>query len=81
MIAALFFAVFICLFVYTNDFFSEERFYRWIFNFSTVLMLIGLYKIAVKYLFGMGNHTDTTRLQRDLELIEIHNRIRDEFSC
>jgi uncharacterized membrane protein YcjF (UPF0283 family) len=81
MIAALFFAVFICLFVYTNDFFSEGQFYRWLFNFSTVLVLIAMYKIAVKYLLGICDHTDTTRLQRDLDLIVIHNRIRDEFSC
>jgi hypothetical protein len=81
MIAALFFAVFISLIVYTNDFFSEGLFHRWLFSFSAVLVLIGMYKIAVRYLFGMGNHTDTTRLQRDLDLIIIHNRIRDEFSC
>jgi hypothetical protein len=81
MIAALFFGIFICLFVYTNNFFSEEQYYRWLFNFTTILVLIGMYKIAVKYLFGIGNHTDTARLQRDLDLIVIHNRIRDEFSC
>jgi hypothetical protein len=81
MIAAFFFAVFFCLFVYTNDFFSDGRFYRWLFNFATLLVLITMYKMAVKYLFGMGNHTDTTRLQRDLDLLVIHNRIRDEFFC
>jgi hypothetical protein len=81
MIGALLFAVFVCLFVYTNDFFSGGRFYRWFFNFAAILMLFALYKIAVKYLFGRGNYGDTARLQRDLELLVIHNRIRDEFSC
>jgi len=81
MIAALFFALFICLFVYTNDFFNDGRFHRWLFNFVTIVLLFALYKIVVKYLLGMGNHTDTTRLQHDLDLIVIHNRIRDEFTC
>lgn len=81
IIAAVLFAIFICLYVYTNDLLSNEQFYRWLFSFITILVLLALYKIAVKYLLGTGDLPDPARLKRDLDLIIIHNRIRDEFSC
>ncbi|MDB5151108.1 MAG: hypothetical protein JWQ57_5128 [Mucilaginibacter sp.] len=81
MIAALLIAVFVCLFVYSNDFVGDALFYRWLFNFGTILILFILYKIAVKYLFGKNDYAEASRLQRDLDLLVIYNRIRDEFSC
>lgn len=81
MIAAALFAVFICFYVYANDFFSGGQLYRWLFSFITILVLIVLYKIAVKHLFGTVELRDPARLQCDLDLIIIHNRIRDEFPC
>lgn len=81
IIAALFFIVFVCLCIYANKFFGDGQFYRWLFNFVAVLVLIAMYKITAKYLLGKQGHTDTTRLQRDLDLLVIHNRVRDEFTC
>lgn len=81
VLAALFLISSVCFLVFTRDLFSGGLFYHWLFNFVLILVWFGLYKAAAKFLFVRGVDDGTSRLQQDLDLIIIHNRIRDEFTC
>jgi hypothetical protein len=50
MVVTLFFAVLICVFVYTSDFFGKKLFHRWLFNFITIFLLFAMNKNAPSYL-------------------------------